>query len=110
MSNYSIGKRIRELRIKKRLSQEQIALKAGITTAYLGQIEREEKNPTVKLVEKISNALGLSLSELFSNQKIQLTNIDEGIESIIFEIKYLSEKEKNEMLDIIRCIIKFKKG
>ncbi len=43
MSNYSVGKRIREIRLKKHFSQEQIALRAGITPAYLGQIEREEK-------------------------------------------------------------------
>lgn len=109
MNNYSVGKRIRELRIRKRLSQEQIALRAEITTAYLGQIERGEKNPTVKSVEQISNALGISLSELFSNQGDPIANIDGTMENIIFEMQDLSIKERKEMLDIIRNIIKFKK-
>lgn len=107
MSNYSIGTRIRELRTKKHLSQERIALSAGITTAYLGQIEREEKNPTVKLVEKISTALGLSLSELFSDQSIN-PDTDEILENIIFEMRKLSKNEKNIMLEIIRRIIKLR--
>lgn len=109
MNNYSVGKRIRELRIRKRLSQEQIALRAEITTAYLGQIERGEKNPTVKSVEQISNALGISLSELFSNQGAPIANVDGTMENIIFEMQDLSIKERKEMLDIIRNIIKFKK-
>lgn len=109
MNNYSVGKRIREIRIRKHLSQEQIALRAEITTAYLGQIERGEKNPTVKSVEQISNALGMSLSELFSNQDDPIVNVDGVMENIIFEMQDLSIKERKEMLDIIRSIIKFKK-
>lgn len=109
MNNYSVGKRIREIRIRKHLSQEQIALRAEITTAYLGQIERGEKNPTVKSVEQISNALGISLSELFSNQGAPIANVDGTMENIIFEMQDLSIKERKEMLDIIRNIIKFKK-
>lgn len=108
MKNYSISNRIRDLRTKKHLSQEQVALRAGITTAYLGQIERGEKNPTVKLVEKISNVLELSLSELFSDQQIETEHTDDIIESIVFELKELSEEEKKEMLEIIKHIIKLK--
>ena len=39
-NNFSIGNRIRELRNQKHLSQEQLALSAEITTAFLGHIER----------------------------------------------------------------------
>ena len=109
MSNYSVGKRIREIRLKKHLYQEQIDLRAVITPAYLGQIEREEKNPTVKLVEKISNALDISLSELFSNQENLINRTDSIEENIIFEIRELSEKERSEILNIIKHVIKFKK-
>ena len=97
MNNYSIGDRIRNLRLSKHLSQEKVALRACITTAYLGQIERGEKNPTVKLVGKIANVLEISLSELFSNQSV-ISEEDEFIDNIIFEIKQLSEKEKKEIL------------
>lgn len=63
--NFSVGQRIRELRKQNYLSQEQLALAAEITTAYLGQIERNEKNPTVAVVEKICGALGIGLAEFF---------------------------------------------
>lgn len=63
--NFSIGQRIRELRTQNYLSQEQLALAAEITTAYLGQIERNEKNPTVSVVEKICRALEIGLAEFF---------------------------------------------
>ena len=44
-NNFSIGNRIRELRLRNHLSQEQLAFAADITTVYLGQLERNEKKP-----------------------------------------------------------------
>lgn len=60
----SIGENIRLLRIARNLSQEQLALNAGVNTSYIGQIERGEKNPTIKTLEKISSALNIHLIEL----------------------------------------------
>ncbi|MEK4346512.1 helix-turn-helix domain-containing protein [Paenibacillus sp. FSL P4-0184] len=50
----SIGESIRILRLKNGFSQEQLALSAGVNTSYIGQIERGEKNPTIKIIEQIS--------------------------------------------------------
>lgn len=63
----SIGENIRLLRVKKGFSQEQLALNAGINTSYVGQIERGEKNPTIKILERISSALGITLLDLLTN-------------------------------------------
>ena len=106
MSNYNIGSRVKRLRLESGLSQEQLALKSDITTVYLGQIERNEKNPTVKLVERIANALGLSLSEFFDDRD-RVAEHDKILNSIIFELKDLSDDEKSEMLKIIRQVLKF---
>ncbi|MEK3658677.1 helix-turn-helix transcriptional regulator [Paenibacillus sp. FSL F4-0236] len=50
----SIGENIRILRLKNSFSQEQLALSARVNTSYFGQIERGEKNPTIKILEQIS--------------------------------------------------------
>lgn len=60
----SIGENIRILRLKNGFSQEHLALNAGINTSYIGQIERGEKNPTIKTLDKVSNALGIALIDL----------------------------------------------
>ncbi len=61
-------------------------------------------------MEKISNALDISLSELFSNQENLINRTDSIEENIIFEIRELSEKERSEILNIVKHVIKFKKG
>ena len=63
--NKQLGMRIKYLRGQKKWSQEDLALEAGINKNYLSDLERGTRNPTVKALEKIANALGINLSELF---------------------------------------------
>lgn len=58
------GERVRELRQAKSLSQEELAFKAGVHRTYLGGIERGERNPSLKNIAAIAEALSVSLSEL----------------------------------------------
>lgn len=68
-SGFSVGAKLRALRIKEKLSQEQLATRSGVTSAYIGQIERGEKNPTVMTVEKLCSSVGVTLAEFFDNSK-----------------------------------------
>ena len=60
-----VGFSIRELREKKNLSQEQLANLADLHRAYVGQIERGEKNIGLRNLEKIAKALKVSIKDLF---------------------------------------------
>lgn len=61
----NLGKRIRELRLGKRWSQMYLAAEAGLDKSYIGSIERGEVNPSIKLVTRIAEALGVDISDLF---------------------------------------------
>ncbi len=58
------GNRVREERLKRKISQEALAEIAGVHRTYIGMIERAEKNITLRNIEKISKALGLPISKL----------------------------------------------
>jgi len=60
-----LGKRIRMLRRINDLSQEQLAEKAKMSGKYVGEIERGQANITIDILEKISIALDVELSDLF---------------------------------------------
>lgn len=62
--NIKVGRKIKEYRRKRDLTQEQLAFEAGLHRAYIGQIERGEKNIGLQNLEKIATALGIELSEL----------------------------------------------
>jgi len=59
------GKRLRDLRLARGLSQEELAFRSGVHRTYLGGIERGKRNPSLKNVVAIAKALGITLSELF---------------------------------------------
>lgn len=61
------GKRVREERIKQKLSQEELAEKAGVHRTYVGMIERAEKNITLINLKKLSKALSLEISQLLKD-------------------------------------------
>ncbi len=67
-----IAKRIRELRQLKEWSQEELAEKADLHPTFIGNIERAEKNSTITTLEKIAQALSISLPELLSFPDDQL--------------------------------------
>lgn len=56
-----VNKILKDLRIKKGLTQEQLASKANINEKYLGKIEREESNPTIEKVLSLCNALDTTI-------------------------------------------------
>jgi transcriptional regulator with XRE-family HTH domain len=60
------GERVRELRPKKNLSQEQLANLADVHRTYIGMIERAEKNITLINIEKIAKALEIELKDFFN--------------------------------------------
>ena len=61
----ALGERIRELRKKAGFSQEGFADAAGVHRTYMGTLERGEANVSLVNLHKVSNALGITLSELF---------------------------------------------
>ncbi len=58
------GERVREERLKRKISQEKLAELAGVHRTYIGMIERAEKNITLENIEKVASALGLQINEL----------------------------------------------
>ncbi|MFR8719658.1 MAG: helix-turn-helix domain-containing protein [Coprococcus comes] len=56
----TIGKNIRKFRLVKKLRQEDLAERTGLTANYIGMVERGEKIPSLETFIKILNALGVS--------------------------------------------------
>lgn len=61
-----LGKRIQKLRKELGLTQEEFAEKLNISRTHVGHIEQGRKSPSLKLMEKLSRALKIKVSDLFS--------------------------------------------
>ena len=61
------GKRLREERTKRDLSQEELGFQTGLDRTYISGIERGERNPSLKNISKLAKALKVPTSSLFPN-------------------------------------------
>ena len=66
-----IGLNIRIIRERRGLTQEKLAELAGLHRAYIGQIERCEKNIGLRNLEKIAKALNINVRALFDTYYIE---------------------------------------
>lgn len=59
------GKKLREARLKKNLSQGDVARILAVHRSYISGLERGRRNPSLLTVHKVAKALGISANEFF---------------------------------------------
>lgn len=105
-----VGAQIKYYRTLKKLSQESLALSAGLNPSFLGHIERGIKCPTIDTLNKIVSALDISLAELLTfDDNIQTTNNEQAIERIKLTIRNLPAQDADRIASIVEEISKVNK-
>ena len=66
-----IGQRIKELREKAEMSQKDLAYTADLDRSYIASIENGQRNVSIVNIEKISNALNVTLKEFFNDNEFE---------------------------------------
>ena len=94
---FDLGKRLKTLRIEAGMSQEKLAWEADITPAFVGQLERNIKSPTAKTLEKLAEALNLSVAEFFSDPVTMDIEQKAAVRQIMYQLRDLSAEE-------MRCV------
>lgn len=111
MNTYSntIGSRIRQLRLENALTLENLAGEAGITPSFLGEIERNNKKPSIESLEKIATALRISLFELLHYNVDSLASSDNYyLNKILIEVRNCSNAEQEALYRLLKQAIEFK--
>lgn len=103
----TIGKNIRKYRLAKRLLQEELAEKTGLSVNYIGMVERGEKTPSLKTLVAILNALEVSAD------MVLVDVVDKGYEvkdSLLNEkLSKLSAEDRERIYDVVDTLIKHSK-
>lgn len=64
-THIKLGQKIKQLRAKLDMTQEELAFKVGVDRSYMGFVERGERNPTLTILIKLAKSLKISIKELF---------------------------------------------
>ena len=72
MSRALIGRTVRRLRTERRLTQQALAVRLGISASYLNLIEHDQRTVTASLLIKLGETLGVDLATLSGRSERQL--------------------------------------
>lgn len=64
-----LGENVRRLRLERGLSQEDLAFAAEMKRSYLSDLERGTRNPSVRALGRLADALGVDPVELLSRDR-----------------------------------------
>ena len=62
-----IGSRLKELRVVKGLTQEELADRAELSKGFISQLERDLTSPSISTLDDLLQCLGVSLAEFFAD-------------------------------------------
>ena len=91
-----IGNRLKDLRVLKGLTQEELADRAELSKGFISQVERNLTSPSIATLMDILQCLGLTIGEFFN---------EEPEEQIVFGHQDYFEKVDNELNNTIKWII-----
>ena len=108
--SYKIGERIRQFRVLRGLSQEELAFASEINPTYLGRLELGEKCPTVDTLYKVSLGLKLPLHELLDISAALEPTQSEAMHRIQTALDGLSEADAVQVAEIVEKVAALRKS
>lgn len=106
MNYESIGKNIRKYRSDKKMRQEDLAELTGLSTTYVGMVERGEKIPSLETFLSILNALNISADMVL--YEVLSTGYDIKVSLLNEKLESLSAKDKTLVYNVVDAIIAHK--
>lgn len=99
------GKRARELRAIRKLSQEQLAEKAHISPKYISRIEMGQQFPSIGTLTKLAKALRVEIKDLFEFEH-EAKNITELKKSINRLLNEADEEKLRLAVKVLRALVR----
>ena len=97
-----LGFRVKELRMKAGLTQDNLAEMVGCNTSHISNIENNHTKASLNVLITIANALNTTVDNLLSNQYLrEHSTIDH---EILYQVSQLSADKKDQLLRIIKAL------
>ena len=91
-----IGSKIKELRVVKGLTQEELADRAELSKGFISQVERDLTSPSIATLSDILQCLGVSVAEFFA---------EDSDDQVVFKDEDYFEKIDSDLKNTVEWII-----
>lgn len=105
MERRSLGKRIREERLKLNLTQERLAEDVKLSAAYIGQVERGERSLTLDNLIAVAKRLGVTIDYLLSDSAVPENDSEYKLWSQLMNGRTASQKAL--AINIVKLIFNY---
>lgn len=102
----SIGRNIRKYRQQKKLRQEDLAERTGLSTTYIGMVERSEKIPSLETFISILNTLEVSADVILADVLVTGYKVKDSL--LAEKLASLSKNERDRVYAVIDTLIQHK--
>ena len=97
-----IGERIKDLRLAKGLTQEELAAHIGISEKHMSVIERGEKTPNLDTFISIANEFGVSADSILENVILNASGAAAELTELLARVPL---EERNKIMRVVRILI-----
>lgn len=108
-----LGEIVHKLRVQRNMTTRGLAAKVGVSANYISLIENNKRNPTIETLDKIAEALGVTIHYLIDAPKaegiekedelfLDMIKTTPAMKAIWDQIKDLSEDRQAEVARVIR--------
>lgn len=103
------GKRIRQLRLSKGLSQPSLARLANMDYKYLAALERGERNVTIRNIQRILDALDVDPGQLWSQKASKPSSTkNPEVAFLVTAAERLDKSSRKQLISLARHLLKHK--
>lgn len=99
------GKKLRELRRSRDITQEKLAEMSGLSLQYIGEIERNRRNPSLTSMESLAEALNIPIGDFFNLEEFQRSD-KELRETLLRQVREATPEQLRMLYDLSRVAFK----
>lgn len=99
-----VAQRLRELRTRLSLSQNQLAKRSGVAQTAVSYIERGGKNPSIDTLELLCEGLGVTLAEFFTDESTGQLDVPPDLRELLAVGRALSPEQRAMLVQMGRVI------
>lgn len=95
------GLRLKDIRRRKGLTQEQLSDLSGLSIQFIGEIERGKRNPSLTTLKSIAEAVEMNVADLLNVDEFQMST-DEMRKFVIDKIESADEAQLQKITNLLR--------
>ena len=101
----TFGEKVRQLRKRKKLTQEQLALLIGTHESHIGRYEKDQSSPTASIIKKLAEVFNVSTDYLlFDNKEEQSASVKISDNELLHQFQEVDKMDEDKRTLVKRVI------